>query len=656
VSRSASRAFSSISWPPEATQAHAGKNGVNFQSQKQNRKAQMSVPRHTVHDHPDLESTAELPVLDVAALEATQDQIAPAAAEATLPDLRPVVAAPAVPAAVSGAYRGPLEEDLKSLSASLRTFEERLAAQGKRSTALESELKTLREAHSAAEKRANGLSGELAEGRSALAAAEAQINGLMQLLEERESTLRSSETRSTALEARLAERERALASAELQLREARLNATARLETLQSLEARRGVFHTLLNNLDGEVRQRDTRATELQRGLEASAERIRGLEAELTDSRSRAEGLAAQVQSLTTALTGKGEELLVLRRADDELRQSMRSLTENSVANLERSKAAELEARARADGLARELAAAVARQRELEAAQADRQRELEVAQGRRELETQQRITALETELTELRSQLVERANALTQAEARHAEHIARLGPRGERLEELEGQIADYAKAIAALQAELEEGRERRLAAEGDVRAAEVALLRLEGEIRIKSARIDELTKLNDDWRETLEAARQSIAERDSLIRRLEGEAAHSATLLDNIQHSIRSLESSSGVADETPAQGATRLLVRSEGGAEVVHVLGRKTSIGRTPDNDVQIDTKFVSRHHAVILAGNVHTIIEDLNSTNGVVVNGQRVTRHSLKDGDAIVVGNAQFRFAVRPARNVSEP
>jgi len=81
---------------------------------------------------------------------------------------------------------------------------------------------------------------------------------------------------------------------------------------------------------------------------------------------------------------------------------------------------------------------------------------------------------------------------------------------------------------------------------------------------------------------------------------------------------------------------------------VVHVLGRKTSIGRTPDNDLQIEAKFISRHHAVILAGPVNTVIEDLNSTNGVQVNGQRVTRQVLNDGDEVVIGRVHYRFAVR--------
>jgi general secretion pathway protein A len=80
----------------------------------------------------------------------------------------------------------------------------------------------------------------------------------------------------------------------------------------------------------------------------------------------------------------------------------------------------------------------------------------------------------------------------------------------------------------------------------------------------------------------------------------------------------------------------------------VHVLGRKTSIGRTPDNDMQIDAKYVSRHHAVILAGPAQTIIEDLNSTNGVLVNARRITRHTLRDGDQVAIGRTVYRFAVR--------
>ena len=88
------------------------------------------------------------------------------------------------------------------------------------------------------------------------------------------------------------------------------------------------------------------------------------------------------------------------------------------------------------------------------------------------------------------------------------------------------------------------------------------------------------------------------------------------------------------------------------------MLGRKTTIGRTPDNDLQIDASFISRHHAVLLINGSQTIIEDLNSTNGVHVNGHRISREILNDGDLLMVGKARFRFVIRPAlaRGSAEP
>jgi pSer/pThr/pTyr-binding forkhead associated (FHA) protein len=95
------------------------------------------------------------------------------------------------------------------------------------------------------------------------------------------------------------------------------------------------------------------------------------------------------------------------------------------------------------------------------------------------------------------------------------------------------------------------------------------------------------------------------------------------------------------SSEVPA----RFLVSEEEGKQVEHALGRRTSIGRTPDNDIQIDAGYVSRHHAVILASAQHCIIEDLNSMNGVLVNGRRITRHALRDGDVVTIGKSVFRL-----------
>ena len=62
-------------------------------------------------------------------------------------------------------------------------------------------------------------------------------------------------------------------------------------------------------------------------------------------------------------------------------------------------------------------------------------------------------------------------------------------------------------------------------------------------------------------------------------------------------------------------------------------------IGRTPDNDLQIDSRFVSRHHCQIITKPNACIVEDLNSTNGIVVKSKRVRRHNLNDGDVVTIG-----------------
>jgi general secretion pathway protein A len=59
-------------------------------------------------------------------------------------------------------------------------------------------------------------------------------------------------------------------------------------------------------------------------------------------------------------------------------------------------------------------------------------------------------------------------------------------------------------------------------------------------------------------------------------------------------------------------------------------------IGRTVDNDLQIDSKFISRHHCQIVTQADSCLIEDLNSTNGIFVQSKRVRRHNLNDGDVV--------------------
>ena len=90
----------------------------------------------------------------------------------------------------------------------------------------------------------------------------------------------------------------------------------------------------------------------------------------------------------------------------------------------------------------------------------------------------------------------------------------------------------------------------------------------------------------------------------------------------------------------------RILLASEGKTVGERELkpGRLV-IGRTSDNDLQIDSKFISRHHCQIVTQQDSCLIEDLNSTNGIFVQSKRVRRHNLNDGDVVQVGQHEIMY-----------
>ena len=69
------------------------------------------------------------------------------------------------------------------------------------------------------------------------------------------------------------------------------------------------------------------------------------------------------------------------------------------------------------------------------------------------------------------------------------------------------------------------------------------------------------------------------------------------------------------------------------------------SFGRKPTCDIQINDQGVSKEHAVILTVGNDQILEDLGSTNGTLVNGEKIQRHILQNGDVIEVGRYKLRF-----------
>ncbi len=102
---------------------------------------------------------------------------------------------------------------------------------------------------------------------------------------------------------------------------------------------------------------------------------------------------------------------------------------------------------------------------------------------------------------------------------------------------------------------------------------------------------------------------------------------------------------SPVASDKPRSYA-RLQLRGKGRqiAEYELTQGRFV-IGRTADNDLQIDSPFVSRHHCQISNTAQESVLEDLNSTNGVFFEDQRIRRRALRDGDVLTLGQHSLRY-----------
>ena len=667
--------------------------------------------------NPDLDSTAELPVLDPPATAATETPTAtveiakpPAddrhAGTDSWPLAPPARTALAVAAARADGRRRH-EAELQSRAKELRETQERLAAHGKRLLQLEhardealaaqaaaaqraagseqrasaaeqraaaaveriteleqrsaqlsaelaqrqataaqqaTRLEQSARALTAAEQRAAAAEGELAQARTSVSAARTHTQALQQRLEQQQSDSQTQHAREVAEQQTLAAERRAHAAAVMEdLHHERARAMSYLESLQALERRREIAQELVSDLQREV---DARAADLRRVTRELTQRdelAHTQDGELAQRNARIAQLEQQLGTLTTTLAQRSAQLQDGEQEAQGLRASVARLQGEINAGAERRRALEAQvaqhdsSEGQQAGELQRLRNELASSNAAASAQANTQQAAFTEQtercGRLEASLdaeRQRAGQLESELAAVRAEMEEWGGVLRSVQQERGGHLASIAAAESRVRELERQAGAKDENVRALQAECATHLARVRELESDVHAAEEALHRLEAEVRNRDAQISELETTNQQWRETPGEMRLAATDSTPIL--------NDPTVDPEEQEPIV----------EPVAAGAGRLLIRSEGGREVVHVLGRKTSIGRTPDNDLQLDAKFVSRHHAVILVGPNNTVIEDLNSTNGVQVNGRRVTRQTLRDGDRIAIGRTQYHFLVR--------
>jgi uncharacterized coiled-coil protein SlyX len=108
------------------------------------------------------------------------------------------------------------------------------------------------------------------------------------------------------------------------------------------------------------------------------------------------------------------------------------------------------------------------------------------------------------------------------------------------------------------------------------------------------------------------------------------------------------EEYAATASSSSDQGATptRVLVLLDGEQPIKYPLYKDDmTIGRIDAADIKIDSHFISRMHARIVATAKGTSIEDIESKNGIKVNGKLAKSHMLQHGDLVSLGGLRFRF-----------
>ena len=630
-------------------------------------KKDMSQPQEI-----DLDKTDRLPILEGSFIDDdVADDAVPLDNSMTLPS-------GTVSGRAAGDFHRPQSMDLPSLAESLRSVEERIARQHTEYETLKRSFDLAREAAQASEARVAALNADLATARSAQAA---------------------EQQHSRQLEARLTESgasiEAARARTEESLRESERHQNESHRLQESLAAREASMTQVLHSLG----ERDAQLASLQKEyarlspeLETRTQAARQLETELSAARAQAAALKAELAAGSASLTTQGAEFKRSEAALEDARRELRSTKSLAGSFLERLRTREFRhgigqnlyrelndqvaaATAARDALVKEHEQVKQQLAEREARLATQDETIaklnvNIASGasaltdrvaelqRTELSRAQlaeQLTVAKGELGRLSSEMAARDAAVAAARAEGSEEARRtleLLAAAERKQaelmqqvtELQSETQSADQEMMVLMAHLQEARRPIQSIQADVK-------RLTDELAAKTLSFEEQVEDNKKLRATLERTRGALEEREFLIRRLERAESNNANALGRIQTSMERLGAAvppTPPAGTLPQPEMVAELIRMDGDRPVTHLLGRRTRVGRATTCELQIDSSSVSRHHALVLVGSRDVIIEDLNSTNGVIVNGRKISRQLLRDGDAVTIGEVQFRFMAR--------
>ena len=444
---------------------------------------------------------------------------------------------------------------------------------------------------------------------------------------------------------------------------ARTESASHLELLRTREYRRGFDESQFLDLDARVGVADFKHDALKAECDRLLAEAANRDLQIAAQNAAVEKLQSNVSLQTATIARQAHDLKQIESARAELDDRL------SVAEAElRRVAADLAEREAELKDSRESASADSQRMSLLLSSAE-QRQAEQASQYSELhaELSASILKMQAEHATVMSEIqTAHAATISELQADHAakishvqnEHMTLVSDlQSAHATQLSEQKTLYETYIKETEDQLRQREQEMSVVEAHLQAArrplepiEAEVKRLSEELNAKTAAFEELDAEAGKLRASLERTRGALEEREFLIRRLERSESNNANVLGRIQTSMERLGSApitSAPLSTVPECSAE--LIRMDGGRNTAHTLGRRTRIGRGVGCELQVDSSSVSRHHALIVMGPRDTIIEDLNSTNGVILNGRKITRAFLTDGDTVIVGEVQFRYIAKP-------
>jgi uncharacterized coiled-coil protein SlyX len=376
------------------------------------------------------------------------------------------------------------------------------------------------------------------------------------------------------------------------------------ERVQELEEQLAGRDATLSDLTSRLAQKTFAVTRLEKELERAQAGLQSAEEAAARATALEERLQAEEQARRAVEAERDEQRGIIGRLEDQLSEAR-----DNEQRLEK----------RAEDLADQL---------LEAQEAH-----SVAEDR--------LAGSEARLAELEEELVEATReTMSEIQRREFDH-AREHAAG-----LKRALATASEEQAALERE-REGLRRTLQRQ-EAEAAELTQALRERDHRL-ALMLEQLR--NAEARRRIDAdmrrAEAPVTGPDPQVAVLAGRLEEETQLREALERAVAALQAE---RQRPPPALARRRLLRIDPGHEAAFLLlPPRTSIGRTPDNDLQLRENYISRAHAVVKLGTDNAIIEDLGSRNGVFVNGHRVRRELLHHGDELVLGKARFRFEVLP-------